>query len=115
MADVSFRIGHKDYTLHAQDGEEKLLMRAAEMLDAEAQSLISQAGRMPEARLLLVAGLMLADRMSSLEDRLDAAERELTRLRAQPGPVASDLKDKMAELAGRAEALAERAEQALDR
>ena len=37
MPNVEFKVGHKDYTLSCQDGEEKLLRRAAGMLDAEAR------------------------------------------------------------------------------
>lgn len=112
MAEVEFTIGHKEYRLAAQDGEETLLQRAATMLDAEAQQILSQAGRMPEPRLLLLAGLMLADRTSQLQDRAEKAEKALTRLQKNPARVEvpvipGDLKEAMAELAARAESLAE--------
>lgn len=110
--DVTFTIGHKEYTLQAQDGEERLLRRAAALLDEEAGKIIDQAGRMPEPRLLLLAGLMLADRVNSMEDRALTAERELTRTRsAASGTITSDVLDAMAELAARAESLAEKAEE----
>lgn len=109
--DVSFTIGHKDYTVQSRDGEERLVRRAAALLDEEAQKILEQAGRMPEGRLLLLAGLMLADRHSSMEDRALMAERELARMRsAASGMVASEVQDAMAELAARAEALAQQAE-----
>ncbi|WBU64398.1 cell division protein ZapA [Paracoccus aerodenitrificans] len=109
--DVTFTIGHKEYTLQAQDGEERLLRRAAALLDEEAGKIVEQAGRMPEPRLLLLAGLMLADRMSSVEDRALAAERELARTRsAASGTVTSEVQRSMEELVARAESLAERAE-----
>ena len=109
--DVTFTIGHKEYTLQAQDGEERLLRRASGLLNEEAAKIVEQAGRTPEPRLLLLAGLMLADRHNSMEDRALAAERELTRIRqAANGMVASEVQDSMAELAARAEALAQKAE-----
>lgn len=109
--DVSFTIGHKDYTVQSRDGEERLVRRAAALLDEEAQKILEQAGRMPEGRLLLLAGLMLADRHSSMEDRALMAERELARMRsAASGMVASEVQDAMAELAARAEALAQQAD-----
>ncbi|CAM3071887.1 cell division protein ZapA [Paracoccus aminovorans] len=118
MAEVDFSIGHKAYTLTCQEGEERLLKRAAALLDAEAQVILEQAGRMPEPRLLLLAGLMLADRTSALEDRAAAAERELARLKSNPQrvevPVVPEsLLEGMAELAARAEALAQKAEDQL--
>ena len=118
MPNVEFKVGHKDYTLSCQDGEEKLLRRAAGMLDAEARQILEQAGRMPEPRLLLLAGLMLADRTSALEDRAASAERELARLKSNPVRVEvpvipPEIGEVMAELAARAEALADKAEELL--
>lgn len=115
MADVEFTIGHKQYKLGTQDGEEKQLQRAAEILDGEARQIMEQAGRMPEPRLLLLAGLMLADRFASMEARAEKAERLANRLQSNPTRVEvpvipSDLKEAMAELAARAESLAERLE-----
>lgn len=118
MPTVEFRIGHKDYSLACQDGEEKLLRRAAGMLDAEARQILEQVGRMPEPRLLLLAGLMLADRTSATEDRAASAERELARLKSNPPRVEvpvipAEIGEVMAELAARAEALADKAEDIL--
>lgn len=115
MADVEFVIGHKEYSVSAQDGEERLLQRAAAILDGEARQILEQAGRMPEPRLLLLAGLMLADRFATMEERAEKAERHVNRLQSNPARVEvpvipADLKEAMAELAARAEALAERLE-----
>ncbi len=44
------------------------------MLDTEAQTLSTQIGRMPESRMLLMAGLLLADKTAALEDKLREAE-----------------------------------------
>ncbi len=117
MPNVEFNIGHKEYTVACQDGEESALKRAAALLDAEARSIVEQAGRMPEPRLLLMAGLMLADRTAALEDRVTVAERDLARLKSNPPRVEvpvipQDVTEAMAELAARAEALAQRAEEA---
>lgn len=108
--DVTFTIGHKEYTVQAQDGEERLLRRAAGLLNEEAEKIVEQAGRMPEPRLLLLAGLMLADRLSSMEDRALAAERDINRAKSAGG-TASDVLNSVSDLADRAEALAEKAEQ----
>lgn len=118
MAEVEFTIGHKDYRVGAADGEERLLARAAAILDGEARAILEQAGRVPEPRLLLLAGLMLADRTSTLEDRLASAERELGRLKANPPRVEVPVipprvAEAMAELAARAESLADKAEESL--
>ncbi|MDM7458430.1 MAG: cell division protein ZapA [Paracoccus sp. (in: a-proteobacteria)] len=116
MAEVEFTIGHKEYRERSADGEEQFLARAARILDAEAQQILAKAGRMPEPRLLLLAGLMLADRYAALEERAERAERQVARLQADPPrievPVIPvDLEEAMAELAARAEALADRLEE----
>lgn len=115
MAEVEFTIGHKEYRLAAQSGEEKLLQRAAAALDGEAQQILAQAGRMPEPRLLLLAGLMLADRFVAMEERAEKAERLANRLQQNPTRVEvpvipTELKEAMAELAARAESAANRLE-----
>lgn len=116
-------IGGKEFEVACQAGEEHFLHAAAALLDAEAQTLIAQIGRVPEARMLLMAGLMLADKSAGLEDRLRAAEEEVERLRAEmaqrraaprpappavPPAVPEGFAETLAELAARAEALADR-------
>ncbi len=127
MSEVTIIIGGKNFEVACQDGEEQFLQAAAAMLDAEAQALIAQIGRLPEARMLLMAGLMLADKTASVEDRLRAAEEEVERLRAElgqllnaprPAPnrvevpvVPEEVAETLAELAARAEALADQIEE----
>lgn len=122
MPEVTIHIGGRDFDVSCQEGEESFLHAAAKMLDDEARVLSDQIGRMPEARMLLMAGLMLADKTAAVEDRIkeveaQLAEREdeLAQLRAAPAPlpekvevpvVPSSVTDTLAELAARAEALA---------
>ncbi len=123
MPEVLITIGGRQFELACQDGEEHFLRSAARMLDAEASVLVGQIGRMPEARMLLMAGLMLADKTAGLEDQLRAAEeravvaeRVATNARANPErvevPVIPQIvTDSFAEIAARAEALAARIEE----
>lgn len=122
MPEVTISIGGRGFAVACQDGEESYLHAAAKMLDDEAQVLADQAGRMPEARMLLMAGLMLADKTASVEDRIreieaSLAEREaeLEGLRTMGAPeperievpvVPQAVTETLAELAARAEALA---------
>jgi len=122
MPEVTIQIGGRGFDVSCQDGEESYLHAAAKMLDDEAQVLSDQIGRMPESRMLLMAGLLLADKTAAVEDRIreieaKLAERdsELERLRAAPAPqpdrievpvVPDAVTDTLAELAARAEALA---------
>jgi len=81
MPEVSIEIGGRSFEVACQEGEEKYLQAAAALLDGEASVLAQQIGRMPEARMLLMAGLMLADKTAGLEERLEKAEQELHDLR----------------------------------
>ncbi len=123
MPEETITIGGKNFEVACQEGEEKFLHTAAGMLDNEAQTLITQIGRLPEARMLLMAGLMLADRTAGVEDRLRTAEEEVERLRAEIAQlrkaqraginrvevpvVPKEVSETLAELAARAEALAD--------
>ncbi|AMY68983.1 cell division protein ZapA [Frigidibacter mobilis] len=123
MPEVRITIGGREFDVACQDGEDHFLRTAAQMLDTEAQSLVGQLGRMPEARMLLMAGLLLADRTAAMEDqvrtteeRAQAAEAALAELQANPPRVEvpvipQSLVDTLAEIAARAESLAERVEE----
>ena len=127
MPEVTISIGGRSFEVACQEGEEQFLHSAAKMLDDEAQVLSDQIGRMPEARMLLMAGLLLADKTAATEDRIREVEAtlaetqaELQRLRDVPPPaperievpvVPSSVTDTLAELAARAESLAAEVEE----
>lgn len=120
MPEVQISIGERVFEVSCQEGEESYLQSAAALLDTEARALVGQIGRLPEARMLLMAGLMLADKTAGLEERLAVAEAELEQLRNAPVPppervevpvIPQQLSDSLAEIAARAEALAESVEQ----
>lgn len=120
MPEVEIQIGGRPFRVTCQPGEEHFLSSAAQMLDAEAQPLLAQMGRLPEARMLLMAGLMLADRTAAVEDENRGLKARLTEMEARPAPVAervevpvipSTLKETLAELAARAEAVAAQVEE----
>lgn len=77
MPEVQIEIGGRIFEVACQDGEQHFLRAAAQMLDEQAKVLIEQAGRIPEARMLLMAGLMLADKTAGLEDQLREAQAKL--------------------------------------
>ncbi|MDX5403444.1 MAG: cell division protein ZapA [Rhodobacterales bacterium] len=126
MPEVEIKIGGRAFEVFCQDGEEHYLHSAAKMLDAEASVLSGQIGRLPEARMLLMAGLMLADKTAGLEDKLRDAEArlaekdaEISRLESRPAPepqkiqvavIPPELEETLSELAARAEALADAVE-----
>lgn len=129
MPETEIKIGGRKFMVSCQEGEEHFLQSAAGLLDAEATVLTAQIGRIPEPRMLLMAGLMLADKTAGLEEKLRDAEGKLgtqeallEEMRNQPAPEPTRVEvavippvvtDTMAELAARTEALADKVEEKL--
>jgi cell division protein ZapA len=123
MPDVSISIGGRKFDVACQNGEEPYLHAAAALLDREAQALAASGARLSQDRMLLMAGLMLADKsisadegQRSLEEKLAAQAAMIDELQDSTAQNAlgaaqdDDLRARFADLAGRAEALAEKAE-----
>lgn len=122
MPEVTITIGGRNFDVACQEGEEHYLHSAAKMLDTEAQALASQIGRIPEPRMLLMAGLMLADKTAAMEDkvrqmedRVGELQTSLTELQNQPVPEPQKIEvpvipdiviGSLAEIAARSESLA---------
>ncbi|OWY13990.1 cell division protein ZapA [Thioclava sp. F34-6] len=122
MPEVTISVGGRDFQVACQEGEEHFLRSAAGMLDSEAQVLLGQIGRVPENRMLLMSGLMLADKAAGIEDQLRDAINRLGELQAKIDELQSnpahvevpilppEVTETLAEIAARAESLADRVE-----
>ena len=77
MPEVAINIGDKKFTVTCQPGEESALEAAASLLNDEASFLVSEIGQLSEQKLLLMSGLMLADKMTAQSEKLTKAERAL--------------------------------------
>ncbi len=95
MPEITVQIGGRDFAVVCKDGEEPFLQSAAAMLDAEAQALAGAIGRIPEGRMLLMSGLMLADKTASLEDQLAASQSS-----NEGGPLTPEVTAQIAQLQG---------------
>jgi len=80
MPEIVLEIGGRNFALACDPGEETSLKAAAAMLAAEAQRLEEAIGRVPESRMLLMAGLMLADRTKEMETTCQLSETRLKTL-----------------------------------
>lgn len=117
MPELDVRIAGRSYRVACAPGGEGALQAAADRLDAEASGLRAQLGQVPDLTLMLMSGLVLADRVSELQAERDALVAELTAVSRRAAPervvqhievpvVPESLTETMAELAARAEALA---------
>ena len=85
MPEVAINLGDKKFTVTCQPGEESALESAASLLNEEASYLVSEIGQLSEQKLLLMSGLMLADKMFSQSQKLTkcaaALEEALTKVK----------------------------------
>ncbi len=116
MPNLTIAIGGREFEVACQQGEEHFLKSAAQMLDAEAAVLVDQIGRMPEGRMLLMAGLMLADKTAGVQDQLAKTAKQLKQMQAEIDALKAERAEidlgSLATLAHEAEALADKLEAA---
>ncbi len=117
MPELEVMIGGRGFQVSCQPGEEHFLRAAAAMLDAEAAPLVTKLGRLPETKLLLMAGLMLADRTAAVEDEARTLRARVAELEARPvatrdvAVIPPQVIETLAEIAARAEAMAAKVEE----
>ncbi len=102
MAQVTVEINGRRYQIACDDGQEAHLTRLANYIDRRVDELVAAVGQIGDARLLVMASLLIADELSD-------AYTELERVR---GGDAAHAERRRAddELAARIEALAQRVE-----
>lgn len=111
MAHVSVSINGRKYDIACDDGQEAHLLRLGKYIDKRIGELIAAVGQVGDARLLVMASLLVADELSD-------AYAELETLRSADTGVAArlDLEETLSAdleaLAERIEAVAEELEQA---
>jgi cell division protein ZapA len=81
MAQVVVRVNDRPYTMECGPGEEDHLMELAQLLDSEVSRLKRQVGQVGDIRLLLMAGLTIADKLSEALRHIEALQDEVEGLR----------------------------------
>ena len=75
MAQVDVTINNRAYRIACDDGQEEHLTRLGDYVDGRVQELVSAVGQVGDARLLVMASLLIADELSetmaSLQDKQD--------------------------------------------
>jgi cell division protein ZapA len=70
MAQVSVTINGRGYDISCDDGQETHLFHLAEEVDRRVASLVASVGQIGDARLLLLASLLLADQIEDLKNEV---------------------------------------------
>lgn len=103
MGQVNVQIDGRSYAVACRDGEEPRLTRLAGHLNRKAEELSATLGQMSEPRMLLMAGLLVADELFELREGPSGAPSADPRLA-----------EAFERLAERIEALATRLEETAD-
>ena len=81
MANVVVTVADRPYTMQCPDGEEAHLRELAQLLDTEVGRIKSSVGSIGDIRLLVMSGLMVADRLSEAIHKIESMEDEMHGLR----------------------------------
>jgi cell division protein ZapA len=73
MGQVSVPVNGRSFTIACEDGQEPRIRRLAQYVDAKVGEFVANVGQVGEARLLLLAALVIADELSDANDALERA------------------------------------------
>jgi cell division protein ZapA len=83
MALVNLKVNGRDFPVNCEDGQEPRLRRLAAYIDSKVAEFIKTMGQVGEARLMLLAALVIADELSDANEALQQS-------RSRPGPTAQE-------------------------
>ena len=76
MAQVTVTINGRDYEIACDDGQENHLIKLSQFVDKRLRELTDVIGQVGDARLLVMASLLLADELSEVYTELDLAQNQ---------------------------------------
>ena len=74
MGQITVVVNEQKYSLACRDGEEEHLQSLASYVDEKAQHLLENLGNVGEARLLLMAALLVSDELHESRESLTAIQ-----------------------------------------
>ena len=83
MGQVVVKVNGRDFALSCADGQEPRIRRLAQYIDSKIGEFVGTVGQVGEARLLLLAALVIADELS---DANEALQQERNRRQGSGGP-----------------------------
>jgi cell division protein ZapA len=92
MAQVVVQVNDRPYTMQCPDGEEEHLRELARLLDAEVTRIRQSVGTVGDIRLLVMSGLMVADRLSEAIRKIENLEDQVRGLREARTATQAELK-----------------------
>ena len=81
MAQVVVTVNGRPYTMQCDDGQEEHLSELGQLLDDEVTTIKGSVGQVGDIRLLLMSGLVIADRLSDALKRIEELQDQVKVLR----------------------------------
>lgn len=110
MPQVVVSINTRSYAVACGDGEEQHLLHLATEVDRRVSELARDIGQVGDARLLLMASLLMADDLEEAQERASVAEAALGAAQETTADVTGKVQEIEAKSAGFVERLAQRVE-----
>lgn len=110
MGEVTVTLNGRTYRLECDDGEQQYLLSLSEMMSERIDTMKKQFGQVGDDRLLLMAGLMVADELSEAQRKLREAEAKLERIEAERASASEQIESEHAQVADKISAAADRIE-----
>lgn len=77
MAQVEVTVNGREYLVACEDGEEEHLLELADYLNRSVMELVQSIGQVGEARLMLMAGLLIADELFDSRNSIARLESDV--------------------------------------
>ncbi len=106
MAQVTLRINGYAYTMGCRDGEEQHLQAMAAQVERRIDTIKATVGQSGEARMLVMAALLMADDMFEMEQKIATAEAAVQAAGSPPPSPDAKLGRRLSRMAKRAEEIA---------
>jgi cell division protein ZapA len=108
MAQVTIHLNGRPYVVGCEDGQEKHLADLAQVFDGHVRQVAQSVGQLPDARLFMMAGLMMADDLADARAQAARSRSQIDMARTGQSGVEAKAAAALDSAARRIEALAAR-------
>jgi cell division protein ZapA len=115
MGQVSIIVAGRSYRMSCDDGEEEHLEELGRRYDAAIDELRTVFGEIGDQRLMVMAAVLMTDRLDEAETRIETLEGELDKLRGSSKSAVAQYENQYARLARALDNAAQRVENLADR
>lgn len=116
MSQLDIQINGRNYNIACDDGQEEHLQKLGKFFGDRVEELAAAMGQVGDARLMLMAGLMVADELSDAYAEVEKLKEDMITLQKNASQVTPDqgTMEIFANMTNRIEAIAARLEQPVE-